>query len=122
MPYEYQGEAPVPKIFVLICHEVNSAICFKATSQVSIYANNTALRAGVVFYASGDIPFLPVDTAIQPDNPHPIAHADINRCMANGTFEPLGTMPDDFAQKLVSAINASITMKPVRKKNFLARL
>jgi hypothetical protein len=122
MPYVYQDEPAVPKIFVMICHEGSCAICFKATSGVDIYENNPDLKAGVVFYKAKSLPFFPLNTAIQPDNPHPIAHVDIRRCMTNGSFEHLGEMPDNFGDLLVAAIKSSITMKPSRKANWLKRI
>jgi hypothetical protein len=63
-----------------------------------------------------------LDTVIQPDNPHPLSHIEINRSIKQGTFEHLGAMPEDFRAALLNAINASKTMKPERKRNLLARL
>jgi hypothetical protein len=122
MPYQYPGDPAVVKIFVLICHEGGNAICMKATSNVAIYANNPDLKAGVVHFEVGSVPFFSEETAVQPDNPHPIAHVDISRCQANGSFKVLGQMPADFIERLRAAINASITIKPARKENFLKRL
>ena len=122
MPYQYPGESVVAKIFVCVGHESGCALCMKATSQVALYVNDTAKLDGVVFYAAGELSFFSFDTAIQPDNPHPISHTDIGKCIANGTFVLLGKMPDTFPARLISAIKASVTMKPVRKKHWLERL
>ncbi len=122
MPYQYPGEEAVAKIFVLICHDGNHALCMKATSQISMYANNADQMKGVVYFAAMELPFFPVDTAVQPDNPHPITHIDISRCQANGSFKLLGNMPKDFPERLMSAIANSITMKPARKQHWISRL
>jgi len=122
MPYRYPGQAAVLKRFVVIFHEAGHAICLKATSKVALYINNPAMMAGVVYYTAGRLSFFPVDTAIQPDNLHPIPHADIASCLQYGTFEILGKMPADFKQLLITAVNASITMKTARKATVIQRL
>jgi hypothetical protein len=94
----------------------------KATSQVALYVGDPEKLAGVVFYTAGQLPFFPVDTAVQPDNPHPIAHNVIAQCIARRTLVILGQMPADFSQLLAAAITASVTMKPARKQHWIARL
>jgi hypothetical protein len=49
----------------------------------------------------------------------PISHQHIIREEANGRFEDKGVLPADFHGKLVTAIKASITMTPRRKKLLL---
>ncbi len=77
---------------------------------------------GVIYYAAGELPFFELDTAIQPDNPHPIRHGDIAASNIAGTFELLGQMPEDFKDRLIAAVNASVTLAPARKRNILQRL
>jgi hypothetical protein len=122
LPYTYLGEQPERKRFVFICNEASHAICLKTTSNTVLYKNDPALMAGVVFYAEGTSNLFERDTAIQPDNPHPIAHQDILNSIKRQTFEQLGVLPTDFRDKLIAAIGASKTMKPERKRNLLKRL
>jgi len=122
MPYQYPGEAAVPKRFVLVCHEAGHAICLKATSQVALYTSDPRMMAGVVFYPAGNLSFFESDTAVQPDNLHPIPHASIVRCIQNQTLERLGIMPAEFRGQLAAAIATSVTMKPARKKHLIERL
>jgi hypothetical protein len=122
LPYTYADERPELKRFVFIRHEAGYAICLKATSKVILYLNDPTLMAGVIFYQKNSLAMFELDTVIQPDNPHPLSHIEINRSIKQGTFEHLGAMPEDFRAALLNAINASKTMKPERKRNLLARL
>jgi hypothetical protein len=122
LPYTYPGERPELKRFVFICNEPAHAICLKTTSKITLYQNDPALMAGVVFYQKQSTTFFELDTAVQPDNLHPLSHTDISQSIQQRTFEHLGTMPMGFRASLISAINASKTMKPERKRNLLARL
>jgi hypothetical protein len=94
----------------------------KATSKTAIYNSNPAMKSGVVYYIAGELPFFGLNTAIQPDNLHPINHCDITACQAAGSLIILGQMPLDFGERLKLAVNSSITMKPVRKQSILTRL
>lgn len=89
------------------------------------YANpkkKAAKKAGVVYYPKNSLSFFPENTAIQPDNPHPIAHYQLAACNAQGTLTILGAMPPDFPSRLTSAINGSITLSAERKQNYLQRI
>ena len=97
-------------------------LCVKATSQTTIYENNKEMMAGCVYYKAGDIDIFPVNTAIQPDNPHPIPHEHLVQCHENNSLTILGVMPEDFHQKLTTAIQSSTTLTAVRKQKWLARL
>jgi hypothetical protein len=113
-------------MFVVICHEelngMGIAICLKATSQTEIYENNKEMMAGVVYYKANELAFFNSNTAIQPDNPHPIPHAQLAACLQKGILDILGNMPEDFSIRLANAINASVTISSERKQNFLKRL
>jgi hypothetical protein len=122
LPYTYLGEQAERKRFVFICNEADHAICLKTTSNTLLYKNDPALMAGVVFYAEGTSDLFERDTAVQPDNPHPIAHQDILNSIKRQTFEQLGVLPADFRDRLIAAIGVSKTMKPERKRNLLKRL
>ena len=122
IPYRYLGKLPEIKRFVCIFHEPEIAICVKATSKTTIYDNSPSMKAGVVYYLAGELSFFTLNTAIQPDNLHPIRHCDITACHAQGSLTILGNMPPDFRARLRAAVNASITMKPVRKQSILTRL
>jgi hypothetical protein len=124
--YRYQGREPIGKIFVCVAHEQLKgdwfAICMKATSQTLLYENHTAMMAGVVYYPKHSLSFFPESTAIQPDNPHPIAHSQLAACHAQGTLTILGAMPPDFPSRLTAAITGSITLSAERKQNYLQRI
>jgi len=94
----------------------------KATSQTTLYDNNKDMRSGVVYYKAGEIAYFPLNTAIQPDNLHPIPHLEISKCHGNSSLKILGKMPEDFHDKLVAAIKASITLSEDRKQNLLSRI
>jgi hypothetical protein len=94
----------------------------KATSQVAIYQNNKELLAGVVYYPAGELPFFPLATVIQPDNLHPIPYSHLARCHTSGTLVELGDMPSDFQDRLVAAVNASVTLSPARRQSILKRI
>jgi hypothetical protein len=94
----------------------------KATSHTSLYDNNHEMRAGVVYYKAGELSYFPMNTAIQPDNLHPIPYAHIATCHANSTLKYLGQMPTDFHEKLLAAVKASVTLSEERKLNILSRI
>jgi hypothetical protein len=94
----------------------------KATSQTTLYENSKEMKAGVVYYKAGEISFFPMNTAIQPDNLHPIPHAEIAKCHANSSLKLMGQMPADFHDKLMAAVKASITLSEDRKQNILSRI
>lgn len=126
MPYQYEGQQSLSKLFVTLCNETfkgtGYVLCVKATSQTTLYENSTVLMAGCVFYKAGEIAFFPDNTAIQPDNPHPISHAHLIQCYSDHSLTILGTMPADFRQKLITAIEASIRLTPERKQHWLSRI
>ncbi len=97
-------------------------LCLKATSQTALYENSKEVMAGCVYYKAREIALFPSNTAIQPDNPHPIPHKHLTQCHANGSLNILGTMPQDFQEKLKKAIQDSITLTLARKRNWLERL
>lgn len=94
----------------------------KATSQTTLYENNKEMRSGVVYYKAGELAYFSLNTAIQPDNLHPIPHIEITKCYGNTSLKILGQMPGDFHDKLVAAVKASITLSEDRKQNLLSRI
>jgi hypothetical protein len=94
----------------------------KATSQTTLYENNNDMRSGVVYYKAGELSYFSMNTAIQPDNLHPIPHADIAKCYENSSLKLLGQMPVDFHNKLEAAVKASITLSEDRRLNILSRI
>jgi hypothetical protein len=94
----------------------------KATSQTTLYENNKDMKAGVVYYKAGELSYFSMNTAIQPDNLHPIPHAEIAKCYANSSLKLLGQMPEDFHDKLVAAVKASITLSEDRRLSILGRI
>jgi hypothetical protein len=126
VPYQYEGQPLLSKLFVTLCHEnlggVEYALCLKATSQTTLYENSKLVMAGCVFYKGGEIEFFPSNTAIQPDNPHPISHAYLSQCHSSDSLSILGIMPADFRRKLINAIQASFRLTPERKQHWLSRI
>lgn len=75
--------------------------------------------AGCIFYPAGQLKFFPGDTFVQPDNQFPISHTVIVEAHENRSFEQLGVMPADFKEKLIKAVNASITINSRKKSRIL---
>lgn len=109
-------------MFIVICHEKAHAICMKATSQTALYENNKDMMAGVVYYKAGENPFFGLNTAIQPDNLHPIPHSHLMKCDREGSLKLLGQMQPAFHEQLVAAVKASITLSEERRLNILSRI
>jgi hypothetical protein len=126
VPYRYEGQPLLSKLFVTLCNEklngTDYVLCLKATSQTALYENSNVVMAGCVFYKGGELALFPHNTAIQPDNPHPIPYAYLIQCHAENSLTIVGTMPADFRQKLTNAIQASIRLTPDRKQHWLSRL
>ena len=119
LPYAYQGDPqPQLKRFVVISHIQEFAFCIKATSKVSLYINNPQMLAGCVLYRAGECDCFECDTAVQPDNQVPIRHADISSSHERGELQILGTMPEDFKERLRAAANNSFRIVP-RERNRL---
>jgi len=124
--YQFQGQAGEYKYFVVVCHEnhdgVNYVVCMKATSKTEKYENDKAQMAGCVYYKSKEVSCFPENTAVQPDNPIPIAHGYLIEQEKNGRFKDKGKLPADFPAKLIAAIRASQTIPTIRKGNLLEKL
>ena len=104
------------KLIVLAFHEMDCAVCVKATSNVALYVNNPEKMAGAVLMKSGAYPFFPKDTVIQPDNLFAVKHSRIAPEMV------IGLLPESFRAELVDAINNSITMAENRRQKLLLEL
>jgi hypothetical protein len=107
---------PEEKLVVLAFHEMDCAVCVKATSNVALYVNSPEKMAGAVLIKSGTYPFFPKDTVIQPDNLFAVEHSRI----APGVV--IGCLPESFQADLVDAINNSITMAENRRQKLLLEL
>lgn len=110
------------KLFVALGHVNNNVVCIKATSQVDLCLNNKEVKAGCVYYAAGESGCFMNDTAIEPANQFPISYEHIRACRENRIFESLGTLPDDFEEALMSAIENSFTMTDRQKKRIVRLL
>jgi hypothetical protein len=120
VPFRFFGQLfDETKLFVILGHVNNYAICLKATSKVAIYQNNAEKMAGCVFYRSGEISFFDRDTAIQPDDQIPIHHKQLEAAQKAGTLENLGPLPPDFEAKLRSAIENSTTLDDRRRSRLI---
>ena len=126
VPYQYEGQPLLSKLFITLCNDTlrgtRYALCLKATSQTTLYDSSKEIMAGCVYYKAGEVGFFATNTAIQPDNPHPISHDYLIECNTNNSLTILGVMPQDFHQKLTTAIQSSIRLTSERKQHWLARL
>jgi len=80
------------------------------------------LAAGVVIYEEGEVQCLQRRTAVQPDNQIPIAYEQLVRHQRANRLEILGTMLASFRERLLRAIENSITMEERKKARLRAIL
>jgi hypothetical protein len=107
IPYRFDSAGPeLSKLFVVVAHLNNHAICIKTTSDTQGYDNDKIRMAGCVYYLANVVPCFPANTAVQPDNQHAISHIEIQRQHAAGkvTITPL---PADFQARLQQAVKDS---------------
>jgi hypothetical protein len=124
--YEYPGEPPGEKLFIVLNpnyvsndSEDEIVFCIKATSKVARYQNDPEQMDGCVYYRARTLAFFPVDTAIQPDNGLPLAHSRLGAFARARKYRVEGKMPAEFHNQLVSAITNSITLKPKAQRVLL---
>jgi hypothetical protein len=124
--YEFQGEPPDYKYFVAVCHEDirggKHVLCMKATSKTTKYDNDKAQKAGCVCYEEGECGCFPEKTVVQPDNMIPISYEHLIEQEKRGKFKHKGKLPDDFREKIIQAVKASITVPPKWKDQILKKL
>lgn len=75
--------------------------------------------AGVVLYPAGSISFFEKDTIVQPDNLVALLHSKLATQKLIKDLIILGTMPQDFKQRLLEAAIASETMTPKARRAFI---
>ena len=120
-PYRFEN-ATISKIFVVLCHERGYAFCIKTTANLAFYQNSPGLLSGCIPYKRGELGLFAEDTVIQPDNQFPISHASLIEASERGALRVLGTMPADFKEKLIRAINSSVLMDSRKKERILRRI
>ena len=103
------------KLLVVLSHQQGHAITIKATTQVDLYLNNAEAMAGVVLYEPGDTCFR-VRTAIQPDNWFAVEHRNIR------AEDLIGHLPNDFHERLVTAIRASVRLTGKQRAKLLTMI
>ena len=119
VPYQFDGSPDVQsKLFVVLGHLEGVAFCIKTTSKKSNYTDRRR-RMGVVCFEAGEVACFDLETYIEPDNQFPIKHYDILRAHQNGKLE-IHKLPTDFPDRLMAAIDASITISP-REKSRLSK-
>ena len=109
----------VKKIFIVLCHENGHAFCIKTTTNLDFYRNAPGILAGCVPYKKGELSIFKEDTVVQPDNQFPISHKALIQAHEDNALEILGTMPTDFRDKLIKAINSSLRMDARLKARIL---
>ena len=108
------GQTPISKLFVVIAHQGAYAICLKATSHTQQYENDKVRMAGCVYFPAGELKCFPSNTAVVPENQHPISHAQIEREFAAGKVE-IHSLPDDFRARLVKAVQDSDALNGAKR-------
>jgi hypothetical protein len=120
--YEYEGQPAEEKLFVVLRHneEFGQKFCWcvKATSQVQNFTAD--MLKGCIAYKQGTIAFFPKDTIIDTSNILTLLHNTMASEAIKGRYCIEGKMPDDFHQKFVDAVRASITLEPKKKVVLLA--
>ena len=61
-------------------------------------------------------------TVIDPRNQFPIPYSEIATHLSNGECELLGSLPDDFREKLIEAVKASRVIERNKKNRLLSQL
>lgn len=120
VPYRFEN-ATVRKIFVVLCHEAGHAFCIKTTTNATFYQNSPGRLAGCVLYKKGEFCFKE-DTIIQPDNQFPISHEALIEAEKLKALEILGTLPEDFRERLIKAVNSSPVMDSRKKERVLKKI
>lgn len=115
LPYTFEGVTKL-KRFVVIGHLSGYLIAIKPTSKMERYDADARVAAGAVIYEKGDTTCFDQRTAIEPDNQIPISHSSLAAHDRNGSLEILGVLPSDFREKLLQAIDKSITMEKNKKE------
>jgi hypothetical protein len=120
--YEYPGEPPGEKLFVVLnptyrpADQPLIAFCLKVTSNVARYESDPQLLKGCVLVPEKALPFFPVKSVIQPDNLMPLSHEKLLSLGNSGQFRLEGQLPVEYETKLIAAIDACKTLNPKKKK------
>ena len=119
VPYHFDGDpGPEEKLFVVLCHKDEFAICIKATSKTAVFKNNPDMMKGCVWFSAGQLDCFPHDTAIEPDNQIPVPYEAIRKAHNCGSLE-VHELPDRFENDLRAAIDRSATMSPRKRARIL---
>jgi len=123
LPHRFSGaQQATPKRFVVIAHEKNYVVCLKATSRVELFINNPEKMIGAVFLKQGETACFGKDTVVEPDNQIPIPYEKVVEAERMNQLERLGQLPDDFGERLTTAVNKSETLYEMQQKRLLRLL
>jgi hypothetical protein len=120
VPFKFEGElTAISKLFVVIGHAGNCAICIKATSKTTLYDNNPHQMLGCVYFKAGEVPCFPENTVIQPDNQIAIEHSHIKDSHLRRQVK-IHALPKDFPDRLRKAVSNSRTLTGRERKRIEA--
>ena len=115
IPFDFQdGAGYIQKLFVVIGHQQNCAIAFKATSKLERYGDNPHQCKGVVFL-HGPEPFI-LPTVVDPSKAFAIPHSEIEYEQKEGRIR-IWSFSEDLQAKLCLAIDQNHTLTKSRKLN-----
>lgn len=115
------GEQLKKWIVVLNDVEKQVVVCFKPTTKTQRYQDEHVLLKGVIKYGAGDLAFFPEPTIISVD-PMLIEYGVLRRCHISTKIEPLGEMPGDFRERVLTAILNRADWNKAKKRSVLTRL
>ena len=122
VPFKFEDDVvPLSRLFVVVAHFGDQAICVKATSKTTLYENNPMQMIGCVYYKGGEVPCFPSNTVVQPDNQIPIEHCHIKDSHLRGQVK-IHTLPEDFPSRLREAVKNSQTLTRRERKRIEALL
>lgn len=115
LPYTFEGVTR-RKRFVVIGHHEEHLIAIKPTSKMERCDADPRIAAGAVIYEKGTTACFDQRTAIEPDNQIPIPYSELTKHDKDGLLENLGVLPTDFRERLLKAIENSVTMEKRKKE------
>lgn len=106
------------KLFLVLAHLEDSALCLKITSNVGFYRNNPTRAAGAVF-CRGEHPALSLQSVIETDNDFLLPH---RRLGAPFLANDRAAISSDLLGRLKAAVASSLTLSPVQKQELQCHL
>jgi hypothetical protein len=111
------------KKWIVVLNDVHrqALVCFKPTTKVQRYQDEPVLLEGAIEYQAGELKFFPKRTIV-PVTPMPIPYASLRKCHVSTKIEPLGEMPEDFRERVLTAILNRADWNNAKKRTVLTTL